>query len=168
MPEEKTLERLRRDRREGKAPSTQAGEFIREEIDHIREGDHGARSTKQAIGIGLAKARRAGVDLPPPARGKASEETRKSAARDYSRGHGSPPRRAATPRRKRATEAALKREGHAAASHEALAAHARSAARARTAGERSAAAKKAATTKGASRRSAAARKGVRTREMRAQ
>jgi hypothetical protein len=168
MPEKKTLERLQRDRREGKAPSTQAGEFIREEIEHIREGDHGARSTKQAIAIGLSKARRAGVDLPPPARGKTSEETRKSAARDYARGHGSPPRRTATPKRARAAEAALKREGHSAASHEALAAHARSAARARTAGDRSATAKKAARTKGASQRSAAARKAAHTREMRPQ
>ena len=63
MPEKQTLERARRDRREGKAPSTQAGEFIREQIDHIREGRHGARSTKQAIAIGLSEARRAGVDL---------------------------------------------------------------------------------------------------------
>jgi hypothetical protein len=80
MPEKKTLERARQDRREGKAPSTQAGEFIREQIDHIRAGKHGARSTKQAIAIGLSEARRAGVDLPPPAKGKTSERTRKSAA----------------------------------------------------------------------------------------
>src|SRR5438309_9810469 len=80
MPEKETVERARRDKREGKAPSTQAGEFVREEIDHIREGKHGARSTKQAIAIGLSKARRAGVKLSPPAKGKTSERTRRSAA----------------------------------------------------------------------------------------
>jgi Family of unknown function (DUF6496) len=125
MPEKKTLERARRDRREGRAPSTQAGEFIREQIEHIRKGKHGARSTKQAIAIGLSEARRAGVDLPPPAKGKTSERTRKSAARAYALGHGAPPRRAATPKRARASKAALEREGHEAASHDALAAQAR-------------------------------------------
>ena len=167
MPEKQTLERARRDRREGRAPSTQAGEFIREQIEHIRKGKHGARSTKQAIAIGLSQARRAGVDLPPPAKGKTSERTRKSAARAYALGHGAPARRAATPKRVRASEAALKREGHDAASHEALADQARSAARARTARERSAAAKKAVRTKGPTRRSAAARKAAHTREMHA-
>src|SRR5438105_15509169 len=83
MPEKETIERAREDKREGKAPSTQAGEFVREEIHHIREGKHGARSTKQAIAIGLSKARRAGVDLKPPKKGKTSERTRKSAARAY-------------------------------------------------------------------------------------
>src|SRR5258706_5775344 len=77
MPEQKTLERAREDAREGKAPSTQGGEFVREEMEHIREGKHGARSTKQAIAIGLSKARRAGVKLPPPKEGKTSEKTRK-------------------------------------------------------------------------------------------
>jgi hypothetical protein len=167
MPEKQTLERARRDRREGKAPSTQAGEFIREQIDHIREGKHGARSTKQAIAIGLSEARRAGVDLPPPAKGKTSEKTRKGAARAYALGHGAPPRRAATPKRARASKAALKREGRSAASHRALAAQARSAARARTASERSAAAMRAVKTKGAAQRSAAARKGARTGELHA-
>ena len=88
MPEKQTLERARADKKAGKAPSTQAGEFIREQIDHIREGKHGARSTKQAIAIGLSEARRAGVDLPPPRAGKTSDETRKRAARDYARGMG--------------------------------------------------------------------------------
>ncbi|HET9862798.1 MAG TPA: hypothetical protein VFP37_05105, partial [Steroidobacteraceae bacterium] len=83
MPEKQTLKRARRDRRQGKAPSTQAGEFIREEMHHVREGRHGARSTKQAIAIGLSKARRAGVDLKPPAKGTVSEKTRKSASRAY-------------------------------------------------------------------------------------
>jgi len=159
MPEKQTLERARRDRREGRAPSTQAGEFVREQIEHIRRGKHGARSAKQAIAIGLSQARRAGVDLPPPAKGKTSEKTRKNAARAYALGHGAPPRRTATPKRARALETALKREGHEAASHDALAA------RARTARERSAAAMKAARTKGPTRRSAAARKAAHTREM---
>src|SRR5918993_1199382 len=82
MPDRKTLERAARDKREGKAPTTQAGEFVREEIEHIREGKHGARSTEQAIAIGLSKTRRAGVRLPPPEKGEASEETREAARRD--------------------------------------------------------------------------------------
>jgi hypothetical protein len=168
MPAKKALERARRDRREGKAPSTQAGEFVREEIDHIRAGKHGARSTKQAIAIGLSEARRAGVDLPPPPKGKTSEKTRKSAARAYALGHGAPPRRPATAKRARASEAALKREGRSAASHRALAAHARRAAALRSSGERSAAAMKAVKSKGAAQRSSATRKGARTREMHAQ
>src|ERR1700730_9672038 len=86
MPEKETIERAREDARQGKAPSTQAGEFVREEIEHIREGKHGARSAKQAIAIGLSKARRAGVKLPPPKEGKASESTRTRAARDSAKG----------------------------------------------------------------------------------
>jgi len=84
MPDKKTLERAK-DKAEGKAASTQAGEFVREEMDHIREGKHGARSPQQAIAIGLSKARRAGVDLPPPRKGKTSEATRKQAERDLVR-----------------------------------------------------------------------------------
>src|SRR5438105_11985451 len=99
MPEKKTIERAREDKREGKSPSTQAGEFVREEMHHIREGKHGARSTKQAIAIGLSKARQAGVDLPPPKKGTTSERTRASAKRAYARGHGAPPKR--TPSAKR-------------------------------------------------------------------
>jgi hypothetical protein len=166
MPEKRTLERARRDRRQGKAPTTQAGEFIREEMDHIRAGKHGARSTKQAIAIGLSKARRAGVDLPPPKKGAASSRTRRSASRDYARGHGAPARSRATPKRSRATMAALKREGRGAASHLALARQARSAASNRSASARSAAARKAARTKSPAGRSAAARKGARTRSRR--
>jgi hypothetical protein len=86
MPEQETIERARKDKRQGKSPTTQAGEFVREEIHHIREGKHGARSTKQAIAIGLSKARRAGVKLPPPKKGEASEKTRESAERAYERG----------------------------------------------------------------------------------
>src|SRR5947208_6216009 len=111
MPERKTIERAREDKRESKAPTTQAGEFVREEIEHIRHGKHGARSTKQAIAIGLSKARRAGVDLPPPEKGKTSERTRKSAQRAYARGHGAPPKRKPSAKRSRAIEHALQREG---------------------------------------------------------
>jgi hypothetical protein len=163
MPEKKTIERARQDKREGKSPTTQAGEFVREEIHHIREGKHGARSTKQAIAIGLSKARRAGVDLPPPKKGKTSERTRRSAERAYARGHGEAPKRPPSARRSRAIHRALEREGTSAASHAALSRQARSAARQRTAGERSAAAEKAAETKGPAKRHAAAMKAVRTK-----
>src|SRR5580692_8226416 len=128
MPEKKTLDSARQDEREGKSPSTQAGEFVREEIHHIREGKHGARSAKQAIAIGLSKARRAGVDLPPPGKGKASEKTRRSAQRAYARGHGSPSLRKPSPKRSHAITRALRREEHRAASHEALSRHAHTAA----------------------------------------
>jgi len=147
MPDKQTLRRARRDKRQGKAASTQAGEFVREEMHHIREGKHGARSTKQAIAIGLSKARRAGVDLPLPEPGSTSAKTRQSASRDYARGHGAPARSRSTPRRKRASIQALKREGRSAASHKALARQAHSAATRRTKAERSAAAKKAARTR---------------------
>jgi hypothetical protein len=127
MPERKTLERARRAKRQGKAPTTQAGEFVREEIEHVREGKHGARSTKQAIAIGLSKARRSGVKLPPPRKGQASARTRKSAARDYRAGQRGA-RKKPTPRRSRATLRALKREPRRAASKRALSKQARSAA----------------------------------------
>ena len=127
MPERKTIERARKDKREGNAPSTQAGEFVREEMEHIREGKHGARSTKQAIAIGLSKARRAGVKLKPPKRGQASARTRKSAARAYRAGQ-SGSRRKPSVKRSRATLRALKREPHRAASKKALSAQARRAA----------------------------------------
>src|SRR5437773_4965989 len=120
MPEKETLERAEEDKREGKAPSTQAGEFVREEIEHVREGKHGARSTKQAIAIGLSKARRAGVDLKPPKKGSASAKTRRSAQRAYARGHGAPPKRKPSAKRSRAIRAALKREGRSAASRKSL------------------------------------------------
>ena len=130
MPERKTLERARKDKREGKAPTTQAGEFVREEMEHIREGKHGARSTKQAIAIGLSKARRAGVKLKPPRKGETSERTRKSAERAYRAGQ-SGRRKKPSPKRSRATSRALKREPRRAASRKALAKQARSAARRR-------------------------------------
>jgi Family of unknown function (DUF6496) len=163
MPERQTLERARRDKRQGKAASTQAGEFVKEEMDHIREGKHGARSSRQAIAIGLSKARRAGVDLPPPRRGKSSEKTRQSAERDYARGHGAPARRKVTAKRRRASAQALKREGRDAASHRSLAKQAKGAARRRTRSERTSAARKAVRTKGPTERSMAARKAARTR-----
>ncbi|MGZ4840806.1 MAG: DUF6496 domain-containing protein [Candidatus Angelobacter sp.] len=127
MPEKETLERAEQDKREGKSPSTQAGEFVREEIHHIREGKHGASSAKQAVAIGLSKARRAGVDLAPPKKGSVSEKTRKSAARDNSRGH-SKKKKAVSGSLSRSSEAALKREPRSAASYKALSRQAKSAA----------------------------------------
>lgn len=162
MPEKDTLKRARRARRQGKSPSTQAGEFVREEIEHVREGKHGARSTKQAIAIGLSKARRAGVDLPPPKPGTTSEATRRGAIRDRKRAG----KKKVSRRRSRATTGALKREGRAAASKKALSRQATGASRRRTAAERSAAARKAARTKGPQQRSAAAKKAARTRARR--
>jgi hypothetical protein len=127
MPERTTLERTRKARREGKSPSTQAGEFVREEIEHIREGKHGARSTKQAIAIGLSKARRAGVKLTPPKRGEASARTRKSASRAYREGQAGV-RRKPSKNRSRAALKALQDEPRSVASHAALSRQARSAA----------------------------------------
>jgi hypothetical protein len=148
MPEKQTLKRAQRDKAEGKAPSTQAGEFIREEIHHVRDGKHGARSAKQEIAIGLSKARRAGVDLPPPKRGTVPEKTRRSAKRAYDRGHGAAARRKPSPARSQAVRAALEHESHAAASHDALSRHARASARRRGSKARSEAAARAARTKG--------------------
>ncbi len=145
MPDKATLERAKKDQREGKAPTTQAGEFVREEMEHIREGKHGARSTKQAIAIGLSKARRAGVDLPPPEEGTTSEKTRQSAVSAYRAGQKGDDH--VSPTRSRAATNALKREGHAAASKKALAKQAHAAAKDKTASERSVAARKAANTK---------------------
>ncbi len=144
MPEKETLERAKHDAREGKAPSTQAGEFVREEIEHVREGKHGARSAKQAIAIGLSKARRAGVKLPAPK--QASKTTRKQAARDTRKGESAGKRKTSATR-SRATSRALKREGTSAASKTALSRHARSAAAKRSPAARSRSAKKAAATR---------------------
>ena len=161
MPEKKTLERALQDQREGRAPSTQAGEFVREEMEHIREGKHGARSTKQAIAIGLSKARRAGVKLAPPKKGAVSEKARRSAKLAEEAGQRGNSSVSLT--RSRAISRVLRREGHAAAAKSSLAKQARAAAKRRTPAERSAAAKQAARTKGLGERSAAARKAVRTR-----
>jgi hypothetical protein len=163
MPEKETIERARQDKRAGKSSTTQAGEFVREEIHHVREGKHGARSAKQAIAIGLSKARRAGVDLPPPKKGKTSERTRKSAERAYARGRGEPPKRSPSAKRSRAVHRALERESQSAVSHAALAKQARAAARQRTASERSGAAEKAVITKGPAKRHTAALKAVQTK-----
>jgi len=145
MPEAETIERARKDAREGKSPSTQAGEFVREEMEHIREGKHGARSAKQAIAIGLSKARRAGIPLPPPRKGTTSRKTRKQAKRATAKGRNGS--RRPNPRRSRAVRQALKKEPRSAASHRALARQARSAARKKSAASRSRAAKKAAQTR---------------------
>jgi len=144
MPEEETMKRAQEDAREGKSPSTQAGEFVREEMEHIREGQHGARSTKQAIAIGLSKARRAGVKLPPPKKGSA--KVRQQAKRDLKKG-SSGSKRKPSQTRSRAAKKALKREPKSAASHRALSRQARSAARQRTKADRSRAAQKAAATR---------------------
>lgn len=146
MPEKATLERAKEDAREGRSASTQAGEFVREEMHHIREGKHGARSPKQAIAIGLSKARRAGVKLAPPAKGKASARTRKQAERDERKGQKSSGGRKSA-RRSLAVSRTLRREGHEAASPRALSQHARSAARSRSAASRHQAATKAARTR---------------------
>ena len=146
MPEQRTLERAREAEREGKAPSTQAGEFVREEMEHIREGKHGARSAKQAIAIGLSKARRAGVKLPPPNKGAVPEKTRRQAKREYARAQQGELAKPSLKRR-RATVKALQRESSEAASKLSLAQQGRSVARRRTAAERSSSAKKAARTR---------------------
>ncbi len=162
MPEKETIQRARQDKRAGKAPTTQAGEFVREEMHHIREGKHGARSTKQAIAIGLSKARRAGVKLRPPA--KAKPKTRQSAA--YAARAGRHPGKRPAARRSRGVRTALKREGHTAASRPALARQARTAAHRRSRAARRASAKRAVRTKGAQGRRAAAKKAARTRQRR--
>lgn len=165
MPEKRTLERAREGQRAGKAPSTQAGEFVREEMDHVREGKHGARSAKQAIAIGLSKARRAGVKLPAPKKGKASEKTRTQAARDASQG-SHPSGHAPSRKRSRAVTSALEREGRQAASHTALSRQAHASAASRGAANRGQAASKAVRTKGAAGRKTAAQKAARTRARR--
>jgi len=145
MPEKKTLKRAAKDKREGKAASTQAGEFVREEIEHIRDGKHGARSAKQVIAIGLSKARRAGVKLASPKKGEVSEKTRTQAARDVRTGQGAG-KATKSAKRSRASLDALKREGHSAGSKLALSRHAHSAAAGRSATSRSRSAIKAAAT----------------------
>src|SRR5689334_2269161 len=141
MPWKTTLQRSKKDKEEGKAPSTQAGEFVREEIEHIRRGKHGARNTKQAIAIGLSKARRAGVKLGAPKPGSTSERTRKQAQRDLARGRSG---RTSSAKRSAASERALKREPHSAASHTALSKQAKSSARKRSKASRRQVANKAA------------------------
>jgi hypothetical protein len=142
MPRKTAIERAREDAREGKSASTQAGEFVREVIDDIRKGKHGARSAKQAIAIGLSKARRAGVELPPPKEGDAT--TRHKAKQDLER--GKKPKKPSA-KRSRATTRALQREPKSSVSKKSLAQQAKSAARKRSPKQRSAAAKKASRTR---------------------
>jgi hypothetical protein len=165
MPEKNTIQRAQEDAREGKAPSTQAGEFVREEIEHVKKGTHGARSAKQAIAIGLSKARRAGIKLPPPGAGKTSEKARIQATRDYAKGQDEPGRKA-SPRRSQATLHALQREGKEAASHAALSRQAKSSARRRSAASRSRSAQQAVRTKGEAGLRNEARKAAHTRAAR--
>jgi len=160
MPTKETIERAKRDKRKGKSASTQAGEFVKAEIDKIRKGEHGARNTRQAIAIGLSEARRAGVDLKPPKKGKTSEKTRKSAQSAYKKGQNHEP---ISHTRSVARKKALKREPRNSVSHSALSRQARAAAKKRSAKDRSASAKKAAITKGPAERKAAARKAAKTR-----
>lgn len=148
MPRKQTIERSHKDARQGKAPTTQAGEFVREEMHHIREGKHGARNTKQAIAIGLSKARRAGVKLKPNPSGKTTK----------------PSRRKPSTKRARATSNALKREGRSAASRSALSRQARSSARSRGRQNLRKAAAKASRTKGRTGRMSAAQKDTRNRK----
>ncbi|RVT95801.1 DNA-binding protein [Rhodovarius crocodyli] len=165
MPEKETLAKARRDKRECKSASTQAGEFVHEQIEKVRAGKHGARSAKQAIAIGLSEARRAGVDLPPPKKGKAKESTRKGAqyAHEVGQGERKPVRR---PKVARAAADNLKKEPTSTASPAALSRQSKNAASRRTAADRSAAARKGAETKGAAARSAAAKKAAETRARR--
>ena len=162
MPEEETIERAREDAREGKSPSTQAGEFVREEIEHVREGKHGARSAKQAIAIGLSKARRAGIKLPLPRRGSVSAKTRKQAARESAKGRAG--RHRPSGKRSRAISKALRKESTRTASRSALSRQARSISRRRGATARHRAAERALRTKGKTGLRRAARKAVRTRQ----
>ena len=162
MPEESTKKRAEEDLREGKSPSTAAGEFVHEEIEHVREGKHGARSAKQAIAIGLSKARRAGIPLKPPASGETSESTRKSAERDYEKGQSGEAEKT-SPRASRAREKVLQREPRTTTSHRSLSAQARTASRKRSAGQRHAAAMDAVETKGKAGLQRAAMKAARTR-----
>jgi len=162
MPDATTIKKARKDKSEGKAASTQAGEFVHQEIEHVKEGKHGARSAKQAIAIGLSEARRAGVKLPAPKKGTASEATRHKAELDNKAGAKGAKKSVSRTRSAAASEA-LKNEGHAAVSHLALSRQARSAASQRTVAERSAAARRAARTKGAEERSDAAKKAAETR-----
>jgi Family of unknown function (DUF6496) len=163
MPREEAIDRAREDAREGKSPSTQASEFVREEIEHVREGKHGARSPQQAIAIGLSKARRAGIKLSPPRRGSVSARTRKQAMRDSQRGRAGR-RRKPSAKRSRAVSNALRRESRRTASRASLSAQTRSSARRRGAAARHAAARKAVRTKGRAGLRRAARKAARTRQ----
>jgi hypothetical protein len=161
MPEKSTMRRARKDKRQGKAPTTQAGEYVREEMHHIRQGKHGARSPQQAIAIGLSKARRSGVSLPPPSRG--SSALKRKAEHDEEIGEMTGGRHKTSSKRSRAVRSALGREGRSAASKRSLSRQGHTAAMRRGKSSRAAAAKKASHTKGPMGRKRAARKAARTR-----
>lgn len=165
MPRKQTIEKALKDKQAGKSPTTQAGEFVHDEIDKIRHGEHGARSVQQAIAIGLSEARRAGVDLPPPKKGRTKASTRRNAAYAYEVGQGKRKIRR-RPRVARAVKRVLKGEPRSSVSGRALSQQAKRAAGRRGAASRSAAAYKAARTKGAKGRSAAAKKAARTKARR--
>ena len=129
MPTKTTVQKAKHELRRGKSPTTAAGAFVHEEIEHVRRGKHGARSAKQAIAIGLAKARRAGVPLKPPRPGRTSARTRRAAERDYATGQGQRKPRAPSPRRSRANLRRLKRYGRSAVSRQALSRQAKRAGR---------------------------------------
>jgi hypothetical protein len=162
MPEKSTVERAKEDLREGKSPKTAAGEFIHEEIEHVREGKHGVRSPQQAIAIGLSKARRAGIPVPPPSKGRTTESTRERASRDYEKGQ-SGNREEPSPRASRAREEVLRREPRSTVSHRALSRQTKKASQSRTGKERRAAAAKAVRTKGKAELRQAAGKAANTR-----
>jgi len=166
MPEKETIRRAKQDEREGKAPSTQAGEFVHEEIEHVRQGKHGARSPQQAIAIGLSKARRAGIPLRPPAKGKTKETTQQKAERDYREGQAGKKTKP-TARASRARKAVLEHEPRGTASHRALSRQSADASGRRSKTQRQSAAKKAVRTKGPVRLREAARKAARTRRRKA-
>jgi hypothetical protein len=164
MPNKSTVEAAKEDLSEGKSASTAAGEFVREEIEHVREGKHGAKSPQQAIAIGLSKARRAGVPLEPPARGKTSEATRKRSELDYEKGQNEPQtREEGSTKRGRSRLAVMKREPKSTVSHESLSAHSRTVSRQRSKSQRHVAAEKAVQTKGKTGLHRAAKKAARTR-----
>ena len=163
MPDKATIERAKEDLREGKSPKTAAGEFIHEEIEHVREGKHGVRSPKQAIAIGLSEARRAGIPVPPPEKGRTSADTRRKAERDYEKGQSGSTKKP-SPRRSRAREEVLEREPRSTVSHRALSKQTRTASRKRSSTERHEAAMKAVRTKGEQGMKQAAKKAARTRE----
>jgi len=160
MPNKETIKRAQRDKRQGKSASTQAGEFVHAEIDKIRKGEHGARSAKQAVAIGLSEARRAGVELKPPKKGTVSEKTRANAKRESEKGRQHAP---ISKSRSQARVKALKKESTDAASPSALSRQAHAAANKHSASDRSASARQAARTKGAEGRSRAAKEGAKTR-----
>lgn len=147
MPERKSIKRAKQDIKEGKAPSTAAGEFVHEEIEHVRKGKHGARSPQQAIAIGLSNARRAGIPVAPPKKGNTKKSTREKAKREQEQGSFNQ-KHAPSSRASRARKRVLQKEPHSSASYSSLSKHAHASSHKRTAEERHEAAMKAVRTKG--------------------